>query len=197
MRVNEIFYSLQGEGYWMGRPAVFVRLSGCNLKCPFCDTEHETYTELTEQEIIDIVTGYPARHIVITGGEPTLQLSATLVHGLKRAGFYVQIETNGSIRVADEILACVDWVTCSPKDADMKIGRVDELKVIFQSPTDHERLARFENDALQGGSVLSLQPCDVGDAVRNREIVSYAIEYVKAHPAWRLSLQTHKLLDIR
>lgn len=181
----------------MGRPAVFVRLSGCNLKCPFCDTEHETYTELTEQEIIDIVTGYPARHIVITGGEPTLQLSATLVHGLKRAGFYVQIETNGSIRVADEILACVDWVTCSPKDADMKIGRVDELKVIFQSPTDHERLARFENDALQGGSVLSLQPCDVGDAVRNREIVSYAIEYVKAHPAWRLSLQTHKLLEIR
>ena len=79
----------------------------------------------------------------------------------------------------------------------MKIGRVDELKVIFQSPTDHERLAQFENDALQGGSVLSLQPCDVGDAVRNREIVSYAIEYVKAHPAWRLSLQTHKLLDIR
>ena len=59
-----------------------------------------------------------------------MQLSATLVHGLKRAGFYVQIETNGSIRVADEILACVDWVTCSPKDADMKIGRVDELKVI-------------------------------------------------------------------
>ncbi len=197
MRVNEIFYSLQGEGYWMGRPAVFVRLSGCNLKCPFCDTEHETYTELTEQEIIDIATGYPARHIVITGGEPTLQLSATLVHGLKRAGFYVQIETNGSIRVADEIFACVDWVTCSPKDADMKIGRVDELKVIFQSPTDHERLARFENDALQGGSVLSLQPCDVGDAVRNREIVSNTIEYVKAHPAWRLSLQTHKLLDIR
>lgn len=181
----------------MGRPAVFVRLSGCNLKCPFCDTEHETYTELTEQEIIDIATGYPARHIVITGGEPTLQLSATLVHGLKRAGFYVQIETNGSIEVADEILAGVDWVTCSPKDADMKIGRIDELKVIFQSPTDRERLARFENDALQGGSVLSLQPCDVGDAVRNREIVSYAIEYVKAHPAWRLSLQTHKLLDIR
>ncbi len=197
MRVNEIFYSLQGEGYWMGRPAVFVRLSGCNLKCPFCDTEHETYTELTEQEIIDIATGYPARHIVITGGEPTLQLSATLVHGLKRAGFYVQIETNGSIGVADEILAGVDWVTCSPKDADMKIGRVDELKVIFQSPTDHERLAQFENDALQGGSVLSLQPCDVGDAVRNREIVSNTIEYIKAHPAWRLSLQTHKLLDIR
>lgn len=197
MRVNEIFYSLQGEGYWMGRPAVFVRLSGCNLKCPFCDTEHETYTELTEQEIIDIATGYPARHIVITGGEPTLQLSATLVHGLKRAGFYVQIETNGSIEVADEILAGVDWVTCSPKDADMKIGRVDELKVIFQSPTDHERLAQFENDALQGGSVLSLQPCDVGDAVRNRGIVSNTIEYVKAHPAWRLSLQTHKLLDIR
>ena len=110
-RINEIFYSLQGEGYYTGTPAVFLRMSGCNLKCGFCDTSHESHTVMTIDEIIDAVTDFPARHIVITGGEPTLQLDAALTTRLKEEGFYIQIETNGTHPVAP----AVDWVTVSPK----------------------------------------------------------------------------------
>lgn len=198
MRVNEIFYSLQGEGYWMGVPAVFVRMSGCNLECPFCDTLHEDYRDMQEDEIIACVTQYPARHVVVTGGEPALQLSESLAAGLKNAGFYVQIETNGSVAIPEVVLECIDWVTCSPKaDILPRIGRVDELKALFLPDGDCGRLERFEQYAVGIGAVLSLQPCDVGDEVRNREITDGAIAFVKGHPAWRLSLQTHKLLNIR
>ena len=82
MKVNEIFYSLQGEGYHAGTAAVFVRLSGCNLHCPFCDTQHESGTEMTDEEIVEAVKPYPARLVVITGGEPSLQLTKSLVNAL-------------------------------------------------------------------------------------------------------------------
>lgn len=197
MRVNEIFYSLQGEGYWAGRAAVFVRLSGCNLKCPFCDTKHETYVDMSESDIVAEVLRYPAKHVVITGGEPAMQLSASLTEALKRAGFYVQIETNGSVLISDDVLKNIDWVTCSPKSGLPVISRIDELKVLFFSEDNRDRLEILERDALKRGALLSLQPCDVGNEEQNRGISMNAVEYVKAHPSWRLSLQTHKLLDIR
>lgn len=197
MRVNEIFYSLQGEGYWAGRAAVFVRLSGCNLKCPFCDTEHEPYADMSESDIVTAVLRYPAKHVVITGGEPTMQLSASLTEALKKAGLYVQIETNGSVSVADDVLKNIDWVTCSPKSGFPVISHIDELKALFFPDDNRERLEILEQYALKRGVLLSLQPCDVGNEEQNREITMNAVEYVKAHPSWRLSLQTHKLLDIR
>lgn len=198
MKINEIFYSLQGEGYWVGKPAVFIRMSGCNLSCPFCDTRHEDFQELSADDIVAEVLAYPARHVVITGGEPTLQLSDSLTGALKAAGFYIQIETNGSVVLPGDVLGMVDWVTCSPKTDEMPcIGRIDELKVLFMLDGDVARLERFERLASERGAVLSLQPCDVGDEGCNRAITCAAIEFVKAHPAWRLSLQTHKMLDIR
>ncbi len=111
MKVNEIFYSLQGEGYYTGHPAVFLRLSGCNLSCPFCDTKHQTYTEMTDDQIVKHISQYPARHIVITGGEPGLQLTSAFIHLLHAHNWYVQVETNGITPIPDN----ADWITCSPK----------------------------------------------------------------------------------
>lgn len=190
MRINEIFYSLQGEGFYSGTPAVFVRFSGCNLKCSFCDTSHDRFSDMTEDDIMYEVSKYPARHVVITGGEPALQLTASLVSRLHAAGKYVQIETNGT---AELPAGCdVDWVTCSPKYRPVMLRHIDELKVIFRS--SEQDMSEFDRYT---AAVYSLQPCDVGDAKANARILKEAVDYCLAHPKWRLSLQTHKMLDIR
>ena len=91
MKVNETFLSLQGEGYFTGTPAFFLRLSGCNLQCPFCDTQHQTFKEMSEEEIVQEASLHKPRHIVITGGEPALQLTQSLVDKLHEAGFFIQV----------------------------------------------------------------------------------------------------------
>lgn len=92
MRINEIFYSLQGEGHYAGTPAVFVRFSGCNLKCPFCDTDFHSFRELSIPEILREISVYPARRVILTGGEPTLQLTAPFMNALHEAGYTIHIE---------------------------------------------------------------------------------------------------------
>lgn len=202
MRVNEIFYSIQGEGYFTGTPSVFLRLSGCNLHCGFCDTKHQPYQDLTEDEIMQEIEKYTGvKHIVITGGEPTLQLTVSLLERLHEAGKTVQIETNGTRAFNDErFLRIIDWITCSPKfefcpNANVVIERIDELKVVYDGTNDMSLYERF-ND---GCSVfyLYLQPCDKGDAEINRAIISKTMAYCMTHPNWRLSLQTQKILNIR
>ena len=96
-KINEIFYSLQGEGYHTGTPAIFVRFSGCNLKCDFCDTQHEEGKMMTDDEIIAEVKKYPAVTVVLTGGEPSLWIDDELIDRLHEAGKYVTIETNGRL----------------------------------------------------------------------------------------------------
>ena len=193
-RVNEIFYSLQGEGHNTGRAAVFVRFAGCNLRCPFCDTDFSDYREMTADEIIREISAFPARFIVLTGGEPSLQVTAQFVDQLHEAGFEVAIETNGTHPVPENI----DWVTVSPKSP-MKeelIGRQpDEIKVIFDGKTDPEDYLPSPQGGIRGG--LFLQPCDVGDPLKNKAIVEACVEYIKLHPQWRLSLQTHKLIGFK
>lgn len=198
MKVNEIFHSLQGEGRFTGHSAVFIRLSGCNLSCPFCDTAHQTGTEMTDEEILEKITGYPARHAVITGGEPGLQLTGDFIGRLHQNGFFVQVETNGTVKIPDN----ADWITCSPKTPEIKPGRVDEIKLLFMGDgKDEERISRHDSIKAR---CRSLQPCDHSmtehDPVkclrRNQATLHGCIEYVKSHPQWSLSLQTHKLLDI-
>ena len=193
MKVNEIFYSLQGEGYHTGTAAVFLRLSGCNLQCPFCDTKHESGTEMSESQIIEQVKRYPCRLVVVTGGEPSLQLTDTLVEALHGIGRQVAVETNGT-----HPLPCgVDWITLSPKDlflgdeAAVVLQHVDEIKVVFDG--EHEPSSY---SGIEISHSRFLQPCDTGDTRRNDEIVRQTIAYIKEHPEWRLSLQTHKLLQI-
>lgn len=203
MKVNEIFYSLQGEGCRTGYASVFVRLSGCNLRCPFCDTAHERFSEITENDIITEVCRFPTEYVVITGGEPTLTLTKSLLEKLRAAGKNIQIETNGTIDLPDDMLDLIDHITCSPKDAPIKLRRIDELKLLYHSSTyppssDEEKRIRFYATlGAENGATLALQPCDTGDGNRNRAITASAIAYVLDHPEWRLSLQTHKILNVR
>ncbi len=186
--VNEIFYSLQGEGRFTGTPAVFVRFAGCNRRCEFCDTDFSASTPMSADEIVAEVEKYPARHVVFTGGEPTLSLDSELCGMLKDRGHYLQIETNGSNPVPREI----DWVTCSPKARPWGIDRVDELKVVYTGQ-DVEAIADAFTNAPETGlhpSDMRLQPC-------SGKNVEETVNYILQHPRWSLSLQTHKLLDLR
>lgn len=179
-KVNEIFYSIQGEGYFSGTPAVFVRFSGCNLKCPFCDTEHQGGKILSDEEIVAEIDRHPALHVVLTGGEPCLQITYDLVDKIKATGRRVQIETNGTLVPPIN----VDWVTCSPKaDSKTIIVNPNELKVVYTG----QDMSQYNGYT---AGVYYLQPC----SCQNTEEV---INYIKKHPKWKLSLQTHKILNVR
>lgn len=179
-KINEIFYSLQGEGYHTGTPAVFIRFSGCNLHCPFCDTQHENGIRMSDEEILNEVGKYPADTVILTGGEPSLWIDEDFVNGLHQLGKYVCIETNGTC-----ILPCnIDWVTCSPKQGgELQIKRIDEIKVVYEG----QDITPYE--ALPAGHYF-LQPCSCSN-------IRETVDCVMRHPKWRLSLQTHKLIDIR
>ena len=189
-RINEIFYSLQGEGHNTGRAAVFVRFAGCNMRCPFCDTDFSKYEELSVQEIIDRISFLlpPSSLlpiIVLTGGEPSLQVDDKLIDALHENGFYVAMETNGTHNVPETI----DWLTVSPK-GNTVIRKCNELKIVFDGRTEPV-IGNITADHYY------LQPCDTGDEEQNKEIAAKCVEYIKLHPQWKLSLQTHKLINIK
>lgn len=205
--VKEIFYTLQGEGARAGRAAVFLRFAGCNLWsgreqdrsqaiCQFCDTEFvgtdgdgggkfET-AETLARAVVAAWPGGGARYVVCTGGEPLLQLDAPLIDALHAQGFEIAIETNGTLTAPDGI----DWICVSPKaGADFVQTRGDELKLVYpQAAAEPER---FEALAF---THFFLQPMDSPQREANTRA---AIDYCLAHPRWRLSLQTHKILGLR
>ena len=194
-RINEIFYSLQGEGRHTGRAAAFVRFSGCNLKCPFCDTDFDSHIEMTADEIIGAIAPWrKCGFVVLTGGEPALQIDDSLIETLHQAGFFVAVETNGT----HTLPSTVDWITWSPKDLfvnnvpPLSLSKIDEIKVVFDGEHNPECYSNISRDAY-----LSLQPCDTGDEERNRQITAKCIDYILHHPHWHLSLQTHKITNIR
>lgn len=194
MRVNEMFYSIQGEGAHAGEAAIFIRLSGCNLLCEFCDTEHQPYKDITEAEITQEIAKYSASLVVITGGEPTLQLTDTLISKIHKLGKKVAIETNGTRPIPKG----VDWVTISPKEAFVGkvatpiIKKADEVKVVFDDMHTYE-------DPTFGikATHYFVQPCDTSDEGRNRDIINQCVKFIKDNPQWKLSLQTQKILKVR
>ncbi len=192
-KVNEIFYSIQGEGRWAGRPAIFIRFSGCNLKCPFCDTDFKDFKEMGEIDILEAVqkVGGDCKFIVFTGGEPTLQLDENLTTLLHKWGYYLSMETNGTNKVPGGI----DWVTCSPKSLFVKkaepvIKVASELKVVFDGK---HQITDCGIDAEH----YYVQPCDVGNKEKNADILKQTVAFVESHPKWSLSLQQQKIINVR
>lgn len=195
-RVNEIFYSIQAEGRNAGKPAVFVRLAGCNLKCPFCDTDHEPYREMTadgiraEVERLDPPTaGKVKAMVVFTGGEPTLQLNDEERMFPDR---FCAMETNGTNPPPE----WMDWITVSPKTklTDQEIRtRADELKFLKGWFPD-EYLEEVGDKAFLWDIPCYIQPTADKDGKFD---VMPAIEFAKAHPHWTLSLQWHKVFNIQ
>lgn len=209
--VKEIFYTLQGEGANAGRAAVFLRFSGCNLwtgreedraeaACPFCDTDFVGVGadggkfDSPEALARAVVSRWPWKNmrgarplVVCTGGEPLLQLDAPLVAALHDAGFEVAIETNGT----KEPPPGIDWICVSPKAGalPLKLTRGNELKLVFPQPD-----AMPEKFAALDFRYFFLQPMDGPLREQNTQ---RAVEYCMANPRWRLSLQTHKMLNIR
>jgi 7-carboxy-7-deazaguanine synthase (Cx14CxxC type) len=206
--VKEIFYTLQGEGANAGRPAVFCRFAGCNLwtgreedradaVCKFCDTDFVgtdgdgggkfRTAELLADEIATHWGDTPShRFVVLTGGEPMLQIDAALIDALHARMFTVAVETNGTIAPPPGL----DWICVSPKaDSKVVVTEGDELKLVFpQDGVDPERFTDLQF------THFFLQPMDNVLQQTNQRL---AMEYCLAHPQWKLGLQTHKILDIR
>ena len=207
--VKELFYTLQGEGAWSGRPAVFCRFVGCNLwsgreqdranaVCTFCDTDFVgvdgggggkfATPDLLADHVASLWrgrTGDP-KLVVCTGGEPLLQLDAPLIAALQARGFEIAIESNGTLAAPDGI----DWICVSPKaDAPVVQTSGQELKLVY--PQDKARPERFAHLDFER---FWLQPMDGPDQAAN---TAAAIEYCLTHPQWRLSVQTHKYIGVR
>lgn len=191
LNVNEIFYSLQGEGGRTGQASIFIRLAKCNLACSFCDTDFERGVKMSPEQIFREIEVYNCKWIIWTGGEPTLQLSDELVALFKEKGYLQAIETNGTRRVP----AGIDYITCSPKQNFEKIKElipeVDELRFPIQKGDELPDISILPNTER-----FLLSPIFDGNNII-QENVDYCISLIKKNPAWALSLQTHKLIGIR
>jgi organic radical activating enzyme len=228
-RVKAVWKTLQGEGLFAGRPAVFVRLVGCNLwsgyektrerdaartgaDCPmWCDTEFtkEGSRLYTAQELAAAMQaeGGEIRFCVLTGGEPLLQIDASLVEELHRYGFFIAIETNGTVSLADSCLAPEgdrlvppDWIVCSPKlpQENLPLEYFDELKLVVPGyrPEQYREFIRRQRVHIVQKSTLPLLWLQPQDGPRKGEATRTAIELALSQPEWRVSVQTHKILDV-
>ncbi len=200
LEVQEIFFTFQGEGPYVGWPAVFIRLGGCNLACTFCDTEFETFSLMSLEAIITSVTQHPqAELVVITGGEPFRQPIAPLCDGLLAAGYRVQIETNGTLyRPIDSRVSII----CSPKHNGEGYHRVrpdllshlTALKFLVSASNPHyTQVVDVGQGAL--GLPVYVQPMDEYDEHKNEQNLEYALRLASIH-GYRISLQLHKIMGI-
>ena len=191
----EHFYTIQGEGFYTGQAAYFIRLAGCDVGCVWCDVK-ESWTAEEKQlmlidDLVNEVLKYPGRLIVITGGEPLIYDLSFLTQKLKENGFQINIETSGAYPISGTL----DWICVSPKKfkAPIKevVAKANELKCIIFNKSDFEFAEQnraFTSEACQ----LYLQT----EWSKQEQMLPLMIDYVKQNPRWKISLQTHKYLDI-
>jgi organic radical activating enzyme len=191
----EQFYTIQGEGRYSGRPAYFIRLAGCDIGCVWCDVKDSwdkmMHPLVSVQSIIDQVKEIPTDFIVITGGEPALYDLNLLIDALHSLGFEVAIETSGVYPLKGN----VDWYCFSPKKfkkaCDESYFRANELKVVIYHPSDFD-WAEEHASKVSPECMLFLQP----EWSKAESMNPILVDYIKLNPHWRLSLQTHKFLNI-
>jgi 7-carboxy-7-deazaguanine synthase len=194
-RINEIFYSVQGEGARAGSPSLFVRFSKCNLLCTVathgfdCDTEFESGRDLTVDEIIGELAALSedCNWIVLTGGEPALQVDEAIVEGLHAAGYFLAIETNGTVSLPEGL----DWVTISPKVTENSLQQrvADEVKYVRSIGQGIPR-------SLVKAQHYLISPAFDGEYL-DPETLEWCLDLVRRHPTWRLSVQQHKGWGVR
>lgn len=192
--ICEYFYSLQGEGYHFGRAVLFLRLSGCDVGCKWCDTKHSWGVNekdfLKIEEVLDIINKSGADCVVITGGEPTIYNLDGLIDEIHKLKIEVNMETSGTREVSSK----VDWVTLSPKRCKQPLPQsfmcASELKVVISCESDFE-FAEDYREMVSENCKLYLQP-EWG----SKDSLNMIIEYIKLNTKWRLSLQTHKYINI-
>ncbi|MCO6496050.1 MAG: radical SAM protein [Chitinophagaceae bacterium] len=191
----EHFYTIQGEGYHQGKAAYFIRLGGCDVGCVWCDVKEswnaDAHPKLGVAEIVKAAKKFPAKLVVITGGEPTLYNLDGLTHQLKKAGFQTNIETSG----AHELTGDFDWVCLSPKKfkapVESVLKKADELKIIIYNKSDF-KWAESYAALVRKDCMLFLQP----EWSKAEKMSPLIVDYIKQNPKWQLSLQIHKYLGV-
>lgn len=190
LNIVEIFYSIQGEGRFSGYPCIFVRLHGCNLDCSFCDEPlHKgAFESFTSQEILQKISEYPSKYVVITGGEPTLHDINDFIDSLHVKDYHVAVESNG---YKFENVKNADWITYSPKDLNsLHVNGFSEYKFVVDVNSDMDKITAINSD-----KSIYIQPINFKDKV-NKENTDFCIELVKKHPHLKLSVQLHKYLGV-
>ena len=187
LQINEIFYSIEGEGLRVGQPTTFVRLAKCNLRCFFCDTEFDSFSEMRVEEIVAEVNQHSARWVCFTGGETLGQNILPLCRQLREAGYQLHIETNGTVDPLPELYDLIEHWTVSPKRRTLAVGltRITELKYVVGKGFSEEHVATGRAD------YIYLQP-----ESSEPRYVQKALEILSRHPDWRLSCRIHKILDL-
>lgn len=191
----EHFYTLQGEGFYSGQAAYFIRLGGCDVGCVWCDVKDSwdaaRHPHMQVNEIVSIAASHPGRIAVITGGEPCMHDLTALSDALHAAGFRVHIETSGSSPLSGKL----DWITLSPKKFKAPLAEnlqhASELKIIVFNKSDFKWAEEYAQH-MSPGCKLYLQP----EWSKKEEMTPLIIDYIQQHPQWQLSLQTHKYINI-
>lgn len=192
-KINDIFYSVQAEGFLSGTPSIFIRFSNCNLRCDFCDTEYSSGIEMNISEILNNIEKFSSKYIIFTGGEPLLQDITELAKKLSDEGYILGVETNGMFDIQHDYF---DWITVSPKNDKIKINKCNEVKCVigvdeipnsYGIKADHYYISPKNPTH---NKEIGTESADFFDI----NVAKYCHEYVKKHPKWKLTLQTNKII---
>ena len=205
-KINEIFYSIIGEGKYTGTPATFIRLAGCNKKCKWCDTPHENYVQYDEDYLSKKSEANPSSVVVITGGEPLRQNIKPLLKKLHESNLEAHIETNGTFRIDPDTFQLTGWISVSPKGTSWREDTMriaDEVKILCRTKGWKQQIADIK-PFLKHDCIKWIMPIDESrnepstfrKDLSKRNLLA-AIQYVKLHPDWRLCAQVHKYINVK